>query len=109
MLIGINNSPKSTRLASNIVRALEASVEQLPMREAVRYTDKNLKWTISQFHVKYIIGYNIIYIPHHQLQDYSSSHANALLEHGVLPGDHMVVWMPECKEKVLPCTYHKCK
>ncbi|RYH29273.1 hypothetical protein EON65_09070 [archaeon] len=40
------------RLASALVQKFESAVDSLPHREAVRYVEKNYKWTISQFNVR---------------------------------------------------------
>jgi hypothetical protein len=34
------------------------------------------------------------------LQQYAESHGNAMLEHGLKPGDSVAVWLPEIAEKV---------
>jgi hypothetical protein len=39
------------RLASSLVSKLEESISALPLREAVRYTKKNLKWTAGDIKV----------------------------------------------------------
>lgn len=39
------------RLASSLVSGFDASISALPMREAVRYKEKNIKWTSSEFQV----------------------------------------------------------
>lgn len=51
------------------------------MREAVRYTNKNLKWTAGD------------------VKRQTDSHANALLEFGFKSGDTIAVWLPESAEK----------
>eukprot|EP00128_Syssomonas_multiformis_P003519 Colp12_sorted_trinity150504_noHs@34862 len=68
--------PKST-----FVTKLDDSIARLPQREAVRYTEKNMKWTASDFntHVK--------------------NHANAILEFGITSKDTIAVWLPEGAEK----------
>ena len=67
--------------ASTLVSQFGASVSSLPAREAVRYKDKNLKWTAEEF-----LGY-------------VDAHANALLEHGFVTGEAIGVWLPESPEK----------
>ena len=36
------------RQASSLVKGFDEMVSSLPMREAVRYTDKNMKWTAGE-------------------------------------------------------------
>lgn len=43
--------PARRRLASSLVSGFDASIAALPMREAVRYKEKNIKWTSSDFQV----------------------------------------------------------
>lgn len=69
------------RRASALVTQFENAVSSLPAREAVRYTDKNMKWTAAD------------------VKMYADSHANALLEHGFQFGDTVGVWLPDCAEK----------
>jgi len=71
----------AVRLASSLVTKFEDAVAALPMREAVRYTGKNLKWTASE------------------LKGFVDAHANALLEHGFVKGDVLAVWLPNSAEK----------
>ena len=71
----------AVRLASSLVTKFEDAVAALPMREAVRYTGKNLKWTASE------------------LKGFVDAHANALLEHGFVKGDALAVWLPNSAEK----------
>lgn len=72
---------RTVRLASSLVNKFEESVASLPMREAVRYTGKNIKWTASEF------------------KHFADSHANALLEHGFTKGDTLALWLPDSAEK----------
>ena len=71
----------SRRAASTLVAKFSASVSSLPAREAVRYTDKNLKWTAEEF------------------EGYVDAHANALLEQGFLSGEVIGMWLSESPEK----------
>lgn len=68
-------------LSSSLVTKFDESISKLPMREAVRYKNKNLKWTAEEF------------------KKYSESHANALLEHEFKKSDSLAVWLPESAEK----------
>ncbi len=69
------------RHASALVTQFETAVSSLPAREAVRYTDKNMKWTAAD------------------VKMYADAHANALLEHGFQFGDTVAVWLPDNAEK----------
>jgi hypothetical protein len=40
------------RNVSTLVTKFEASVNDLPLREAVRFTDKNVKWTAETINVR---------------------------------------------------------
>lgn len=71
----------SRRAASSLVAKFEDSVSSLPMREAVRYTGKNIKWTAGE------------------VKEFADSHANALLEHGFTKGDTLALWLPDSAEK----------
>lgn len=71
----------SSRAASTLVSQFSASVSSLPAREAVRYTEKNLKWTAEEF------------------AGYVDAHANALLEQGFASGEVIGVWLPDSPEK----------
>lgn len=71
----------SCRQASSLVSKFNDSINSLPLREAVRYTEKNLKWTAKEFNV------------------YVDAHANALIDIKFMPGDTIAVWLPECAEK----------
>lgn len=72
---------QSVRMASALVNKFEASVSSLPAREAVRYTEANVKWTATEF------------------KSYTDAHANALLEHGFTTGDTIAIWLPNAAEK----------
>ena len=74
-------APQQMRMASALVSSFESSVSSLPGREAVRYTDHNVKWTANEF------------------KGYADAHANALLEHGFQSGDTIAVWLPDGAEK----------
>ena len=69
------------RHASSLVQKFEDSVSALPLREAVRYTEKNMKWSASE------------------LKGYVDSHANALIEHGFRSGEKILMYLPEGAEK----------
>ena len=69
------------RAASNLVSRFEDSVAALPMREAVRYTGKNMKWTASE------------------VKGFVDAHANALLEQGFKKGEVLALWVPNSAEK----------
>ena len=71
----------SIRSASSMVAKFEQSAATLPMREAVRYTNKNMKWTA------------------HDVKRYADAHANALLEYGFQTGDAIAVMLPDGAEK----------
>ena len=60
----------------------EESIHKLPMREAVRYTEGNTKWTAADLKV------------------YVDAHANALLEHNFKKGDKIALWMEPNQHKV---------
>lgn len=69
-------------MASALLTKFEASVEQLPMREAVKYTSiKNGKWTATELKTKV------------------DAHANGLLDIGINSGDTIGIWMDECPER----------
>ena len=71
------------RLASSLISNLHKSVEDLPMREAVRYTNnENLKISAAEFKAA------------------AMAHANALLSHGIKTGDSILLWLPDYKQKV---------
>ena len=42
-----------SRPKSTFVAKFDDSITRLPMREAVRYTEKNMKWTASDFNVRF--------------------------------------------------------
>ena len=70
------------RAASNLVSRFEESVAALPMREAVRYIGKNMKWTASE------------------VKGFVDAHANALLEQGFKKGEVLALWVsPNSAEK----------
>lgn len=73
----------TVRAASSLVSNFDKSVASLPHREAVRYKDKNIKWTASNVN---------------QLVE---GHANVLLEpeYQFSPGTCVIHWMPEGREK----------
>jgi len=71
----------AVRPASSLVAKFDASVGSLPLREAVRYTGKNLRWTANDFNT------------------YCNSHASALLDLEFKAGETIIVWLPESAEK----------
>ena len=83
---------------------LDDSIARLPMREAVRYTEKNMKWTASEFNVRHSAGIQTAHVSLTCLpliqQTHVKNHANAILEFGINSKDNIVVWMPEGAEKV---------
>lgn len=86
--------PSQSRLMSTLINKLSVSVNELPMREAIRYKEKNMKFTATQ------------------LLDHVTSHAAGLLEWGVAPGDTIGLWLPDKVEKhvsLLSCAMIGCK
>ena len=51
--------PLARRWNSSFITKLGAAVSQLPMREAVRYKAKNMKWTAANIQVWIFYGYLI--------------------------------------------------
>ncbi len=51
MMRRVSQRPQISRGISSLVSAFEGGVRDLPMREAVRYKEKNLKWTTNEFKV----------------------------------------------------------
>jgi hypothetical protein len=49
----VKGSKFQNRSQSTLLAQFNESVAQLPMREAVRYTEKNMKWTAGQVKVSY--------------------------------------------------------
>jgi hypothetical protein len=41
-------------MASSLISSFDNSVEKNPLREAVRYTKKNMKWTANEFKAFFI-------------------------------------------------------
>lgn len=70
-----------SRTKSTFVAKFDESITRLPMREAVRYTEKNMKWTASDFNT------------------HAKNHANALLEFEFSAKDTIALWLPEGPEK----------
>mmetsp|Transcript_54538 Transcript_54538/g.111264 ORF Transcript_54538/g.111264 Transcript_54538/m.111264 type:complete len:248 (+) Transcript_54538:2-745(+) len=70
-----------SRPASSFATQFNESVGSLPMREAMRYKEKNMQWTANDFN------------------KYSNNHASALLDLNFKAGETMVLWMPEGPEK----------
>mmetsp|Transcript_3954 Transcript_3954/g.5482 ORF Transcript_3954/g.5482 Transcript_3954/m.5482 type:complete len:252 (+) Transcript_3954:2-757(+) len=69
------------RAVSSLVSQFDESVQKLPLREAVHYTKKNLKWTADEF------------------KFYCESHANALVDHRFKTGETIALWLPDSAEK----------
>lgn len=44
----------NSRNASSLVTKFDDSINKLPLREAVRYVNQNMKWTAEEFKVRYI-------------------------------------------------------
>jgi len=75
-------TPASFRYTSSLVTNFDTAISELPLREAVRYTDKNMKWTALEF------------------QRQVESHANALIDLNLVKnGDTIAVWLPDSAEK----------
>lgn len=72
----------NVRLASSLVTKFDESVAKIPMREAVRFTKKNMKWSASD------------------MQKHAEAHANALIEYHLQAGDSIAVWLDDSAEKV---------
>ena len=70
-----------SRNASGLVSNFDMAVKSLPMREAVRYTNGNVKVTAED------------------MKKYADSQANALHEYGFSSGDSIAIWMKESMEK----------
>jgi DNA-binding SARP family transcriptional activator len=91
--------------ASSLVTKIDDAVKVLPHREAVRYTEKNMKWAAQDFMVSWAsLGcptFSKLFTGFRQM--YAEAHANALLEHEFLAGETIALWMPECAEKVWSC------
>eukprot|EP00602_Paraphysomonas_sp_CaronLab_P007450 CAMPEP_0185019186 /NCGR_PEP_ID=MMETSP1103-20130426/1811_1 /TAXON_ID=36769 /ORGANISM="Paraphysomonas bandaiensis, Strain Caron Lab Isolate" /LENGTH=212 /DNA_ID=CAMNT_0027549369 /DNA_START=162 /DNA_END=797 /DNA_ORIENTATION=+ len=60
---------------------MESAVQELPYREAVRYTDKNVKWSAYEFNA------------------HVNNHAHAMLDYGFGPGVPVLNWMHDNKVK----------
>ena len=61
-LVGIRLLPVTTRNASSLISSFESSIAKIPIREAVRYTKKNMKWTADEFRVRRVGLYTFINI-----------------------------------------------
>mmetsp|Transcript_22318 Transcript_22318/g.32499 ORF Transcript_22318/g.32499 Transcript_22318/m.32499 type:complete len:250 (+) Transcript_22318:89-838(+) len=72
---------RNCRQASTLVSKLDTAVKDLPHREAVRYTDKNVKWSAHEFNA------------------HVDGHAQALLDYGFSPGIPILNWMHDNKVK----------
>lgn len=73
--------PNAARNASTLVSSFESSIAKIPIREAVRYTKKNMKWTADEF------------------RHFTDSHANYWIDHDFKAGETVAVWFPDCAEK----------
>lgn len=71
----------NTRLASSLVTNFEQSIQSSELREAVRYTNKNMKWSASEF------------------KKWVDAAANAMIEQNYKPGDVYGIWLDESAEK----------
>lgn len=69
------------RPMSAIASNFDAMVQSLPMREAIRYKKKNMKWQSTD------------------IKKYVDAQANAFVEYGLEAGDTIAVWLPESAEK----------
>ena len=67
--------------ASSFVSKIDAAVEALPLREAIRYQETNVRVTANEF------------------LNHAEAHANALLEHEFKEGDVLALWFPDGAEK----------
>ena len=61
-LVGIRLLPVTTRNASSLITSFESSISKIPIREAVRYTKKNMKWTADEFRVRRFVLCLTIYM-----------------------------------------------
>jgi hypothetical protein len=71
----------AVRSASSLISGFERTVNDLPMREAMRYTEKNLKWSAAEF------------------KQFVDSQANGLIDVGFMKGETIAVWMKDGAEK----------
>lgn len=69
------------RYSSTLVSNFEEMVQALPMREALRYKHKNMKWSAEDF------------------KHFGDSHANGLIDLGFVAGDRIAIWHKESAEK----------
>ena len=76
---------------------LEASVNELPFRDAVRYTPKDTRWTAQEYNVIIICAWCYLLT---SMQTYVDNHADAMLDNGFRPGMSILNWMPEGDVKV---------
>ncbi len=53
------------RHASSMIVSFDASAKKLPMREAVRYTETNTKWTAEEFLVRILYFIEMIQTLYH--------------------------------------------
>ena len=75
-------------------------VQSSPMREAVRYKEKNMKWTASDFKVKIFFFFILEIFTLTMMQRFGDAHANALVEHGFSQGETIAIWHRDCTDKV---------
>eukprot|EP01041_Mallomonas_annulata_P010748 gene10748-22457_t len=71
----------NVRFSSRMVTMLDDMVQNSPMREAVRYTNKNMKWSAGD------------------LKKQIEAHANALIEYGFTNGENVALWHKDGAEK----------
>jgi hypothetical protein len=102
------------RSLSAIAANFDAMVEALPMREAMRYKKKNMKWQSVDVKVRlccmcvvYVCEVKVLmmigvccFCLLARVQKYVDAQANAFVEYGLEQGDTIAVWLPECAEKV---------
>ena len=87
--------------ASSLVSSFEKMVEDLPYREAVRYTKDNKKFTAGQFlfyyrHLEVMLSREWA----GDVKKHADSLANGLLEFDFNAGDTIGVWLEEIIHKV---------
>jgi hypothetical protein len=106
LIIHLLSFSVSSCLASSFVTKFDSTVDGLPLRDAVRYAEKNLKFTAGEFLVSsnhdmhyssYFIFICFYFIKY---KNHSEAHANALLEYEFKQGDVLALWLPNIAEKV---------
>lgn len=90
--------------ASSFVSKIDAAVEALPLREAIRYRETNVRLTANEFLVMSSIQCRLYVLSAYFLlvgaKNHAEAHANALLEHEFKEGDVVALWFPDGAEKV---------